>query len=116
MKLQQKLAEWQQAGLIDSLLAARLLDHEQGRRKRPYLLYTVGGFGALSIALGLISMVAANWQAISPGARLALDVALLAALAVAVHRVDARARRPGATGGASWAREVLLFIYYGAAL
>lgn len=85
MKLPAKLAQWQQAGIIDSEIAARILAHEARAQAqaggRPYLLYAVLGLGALSLCIGLISVVAANWDGIPAGAKLALDLLLLLGLA-----------------------------------
>jgi len=105
MKLAPKLAEWQREGLLDGATAARIEAYE-GRAKAPYLLYAVGGLGALAVSIGLLSIVAANWEAIPAGLKLALDFVLLGALAAAIYRVEAK----------SWIREVVIFVFYGAVL
>lgn len=115
MKLERQLARWQEAGLIDAETAKRILAHEDSRPARPYILYAVGGLGALSIAIGLVSIVAANWGAIGAQEKLALDLAVLVGLAVAIFFTD-RASRREPESLASFAREALLFIYYGAIL
>jgi len=106
VKVEQKLAEWQEAGLIDAATAGRIRAHEGGGEARPYLLYAVGGLGALSIGIGLVSIVASNWDAIPGGLKLALDLALLLGLALAAHRAP--------RGG--WLAEVLIFVDFGAVL
>lgn len=118
MKLPAKLAQWQQAGIIDSEIAARILAHEARAQAqaggRPYLLYAVLGLGALSLCIGLISVVAANWDGIPAGAKLALDLLLLLGLAGGLYRkVRAGAPEDEET---SWLRELLVFLYYGAVL
>lgn len=115
MKLERQLARWQDAGLIDAETAKRILAHEEARPARPYILYAVGGLGALSIAIGLVSIVAANWGAIGAQEKLALDLAVLIGLAVAIFFTD-RASRREPESMATFAREALLFIYYGAIL
>ncbi|MFN9378093.1 MAG: DUF2157 domain-containing protein, partial [Novosphingobium sp.] len=58
---ERKLRVWQQAGLIDAetAQAIRVWEAENGR---PLVLWAVIGIAVLSIALGLISVVAANWE------------------------------------------------------
>ena len=107
MKLDQKLAEWREAGLIDADTAARIAEHEARGERRPYLLYAVSGLGALSIAIGLVSIVASNWDAIPAGLKLALDLALLFGLAAAIRR---------AKPGSGFVVEALLLVFYGAVL
>lgn len=106
MKLQPLLERWIAADLLDRPTAERILAYEQARPSRPYLLYAVGGLGALAIAVGLLSIVAANWAEIPAELKLGADVLLLLGLSAAVLYADGR----------SFAREVLLLIYYGATL
>lgn len=106
MQIERKLAEWREAGLLDEPTAARILAHEAAREKRPYLLYAVGGLGAFAVAIGLLSIVAANWEDIPAGLKLAADFALLLGLAAGVWK----------TARGSWIQEVVLFVFYGAVL
>jgi len=102
--LARKLAEWQEAGLLSADAAAAILAHET-RQSRPYALYILGGLGALTIALGLVAIVASNWEAIPGGVKLAFDLLLAAALAAGVLAVDRR--------GIDWLRESLIGLYAG---
>jgi uncharacterized membrane protein len=106
VNLERKLAEWQKAGLIDAEAAARIAAHEGRAEKRPYLLYAVSGLGALSVAIGLVSIVASNWDAIPKGIKLGLDLALLLGLAAGIRRAE--------RGG--FVAEALVFVFYGAVL
>lgn len=72
MKLEKKLEEWQQAGFIDAATAERILTHERGVA-RPVVLYAIGGLGAVTIGIGVISVVAANWDGIGYRTKLAVD-------------------------------------------
>lgn len=76
-----KLKAWEQAGLIDAATAARIRVWESAHA-RPLGLWAVIGIAALAIGLGLVSVVAANWDAIPGLARLAIHFALIAGLAV----------------------------------
>jgi len=99
-----KIAEWHGAGLIDAETRDRLIAYEAAH-SRPLLLWAVWGIGALAIGLGLVSVIAANWEDIPGLVRLALHLALIAAaLALLFFREDRLAER------SPWAVEALAFI------
>jgi len=75
--------KWQAAGLIDPAAVQRILAWEVGHR-RPVWLWAVAGMGALAMALGVMAIVGANWESISDGLKLGVDLALNALCAVAV--------------------------------
>ena len=75
-----KLAAWVEAGLIDEAAAERIRQWE-AHHARPLGLWALFGVAALAILLGLISVIAANWDAIIGEARLALHMALMLGLA-----------------------------------
>jgi uncharacterized membrane protein len=104
MSIAGKLDHWKAEGLIDAPTVERILEWEHARR-RPVLAYILGGLGALTVAVGLVSVVAANWEALGRFAKLGLDLALLGGLSFGVARVQGR-----------WAREVLVILYFGATL
>lgn len=70
-----RLAEWQQAGLIDTEIAQRIAAHEAARG-RPTLTLALIVLGCFTIATGIIAIVAANWDAIPIALRLSLHVAI----------------------------------------
>ena len=74
-----KLRAWQAAGLIDAGTAARITAWEAAH-SRPIGVWAIWGIGALTIGLGLVSLVAANWEAIPGTTRLAIHMILMAAL------------------------------------
>ncbi|MFO0483944.1 MAG: DUF2157 domain-containing protein [bacterium] len=82
-----KLKAWEDAGLLDAATAARIRDWEAGHA-RPLGLRAVIAVAVLAIGLGLVSVVAANWDAIPGLARLAVHFALIAGCAVALQRRD----------------------------
>jgi len=77
---ERKLKAWQQAGLIDADTAARIRVWES-EHARPLGVWAIVGLGALTIGLGIVSVVAANWDAIPGEVRLAVHFVLMAGLA-----------------------------------
>lgn len=99
-----KIAAWHEAGLIDAGTRDRLLAYE-AQHARPLALWAVFGIGALAIGLGLVSVIAANWEEIPGRLRLAVHLALIAGALAALFLREERlaARSP-------WALEALLFV------
>ncbi|MGB3723487.1 MAG: DUF2157 domain-containing protein, partial [Pacificimonas sp.] len=85
MALADKLRDWQQAGLITPDIAARIAAHEEAET-RPILLWSVIGLGCLALALGVVAVVASNWDAIPDALKLGIHYALTGAAAFAVWR------------------------------
>ena len=104
MNLDQKLRRWREAGLIDDATSARIATFEHSER-RPIGMYTLVGLGASTIGLGLVSLVAANWEVIPAALKLAVDLLLGIALALAIELAVRRGWR--------LAREALITIFYG---
>src|SRR5262245_52911967 len=104
MSIARKLARWRDAGLIDEATSARIQAFEDAERT-PVALYALGVLGASAVALGLISIIAANWNVIPGRVKLAVDVLLGIALAAATYVVVRR--------GNSWWSEVLITLFYG---
>jgi uncharacterized membrane protein len=114
MPLETQLRDWVQAGLVTEAQAHAIQAFEARRppaavaaasaaarpaRPRQWALYGIVGLGVLAIGTGLVSLIAANWDAIPAAAKLGVDLAAQTALGVAFAR---RAARPGL------AREALL--------
>lgn len=97
-----KLDVWVTAGLISGEQAAAIRAYEERRPTRPWALYGVAGIGITAIITGIISLVAANWDAIPAAMKLASYLALQAGVGVAFVR---RAAVPGLL------REVLLSMF-----
>ena len=75
MNLNKKLNQWLEADLIDHTTLVRIKDFEKSNRQ-PLMLYAISGIGALSLCLGLISIIAANWHHISSTVKICLDLLL----------------------------------------
>lgn len=103
MGLNRRLDTWLREGIIDADTAERIAAFEESR-KRPTALYALVGLGALAIGIGLISIIAANWDAIPASAKLAVDLLAGAGLALAIHHQLER--------GGGWGAEALLIVYY----
>lgn len=76
---ERKLKVWVAAGLIDAATAQRIRTWE-AQHSRPVAIWALVGLAALSIGLGVISVVAANWAALDGETRLALHAALMVGL------------------------------------
>ncbi|MEQ8827261.1 MAG: DUF2157 domain-containing protein, partial [Parvibaculum sp.] len=99
-----RIARWHEAGLIDAETRDRLVAYED-EHSRPLALWAVFGIGALAIGLGLVSLVAANWEAVPGQVRLALHLALIAgAFAGLWLREDRLA------AASPWTVEALVFV------
>lgn len=77
---ERQLKAWQDAGLIDAEIADRIRSWELAH-SRPVGLWAIIGLGALTIGLGIVSVVAANWDAIDGEVRLAIHFGLMAGFA-----------------------------------
>jgi uncharacterized membrane protein len=99
-----KIAQWHSAGLIDAETRDRLLAYETAHA-RPLALWAVFGIGALAIGLGLVSVIAANWEDIPGQLRLGVHLALIAG---ALAGLFVREERLAAQS--PWAVEALVFV------
>lgn len=95
MRIDKKLTEWEAAGLIEPEQRARIARYE-AERTRPILPMALAALGAITIGVGLVSLVAANWDGIGRAAKLAVDLTLLGAVGSALYAVSRR-ERPLAT-------------------
>lgn len=100
-----KLQSWVDAGLIDNETAARIEAFET-QNARPWVLWAVIGLGALAIGLGLISIIAANWDEIPGGMRLTIHFAALTGLAGVICW-----RAGQSSAGADYFHDAMLFIF-----
>lgn len=99
-----KIAAWHEAGLIDAETRDAILAYEAAHA-RPLALWAVFGIGALAIGLGIVSVIAANWEEIPGPLRLAVHLALIAgALGALFAREDRLAQ------ASPWAVEALVFV------
>lgn len=99
-----KLKAWEAAGLIDGDTAGRIRAWE-AQHAKPLGLWAVFGIAALAIGLGVVSVVAANWDEIAGEVRLALHCLLMAGIAAYLwlRAAPLAEKHP-------WLHEALLFI------
>lgn len=107
MAQQSDLERWVSAGLITADQAQRIAEHEH-QHQRPSLLYAIAGTAGLAIAVGIVSIVAANWDGIPGSVKLGADLVLLAAVGAGVWEWDRR--------GITWARETAIVVLWGLVL
>ena len=108
MAFEQHLRRWVAAGLVDAEQAERIRTFERTRERRPALLMAVAGLGGLAIAVGVLSIVAANWDEIPGRLKIALDLFVVAGLGLGVWTLERR--------GPSWAYETALVTFFGLVL
>jgi uncharacterized membrane protein len=80
------LRRWTDAGLLDAGAAERIRGWERGRGPGPGARWPARlavGLGGLMVAAGILLFVAAHWDALSPGQRFALVLALIGGLHLA---------------------------------
>ena len=106
MNLSRKLDDWRAAGLIDREAALAIAAHEE-EGQRPVVLWAVAGIGLFALGLGVLLLVAANWDRISAAFKLAFHLAALAAAGWAAWRGLER-ETPWLTDGALFSLAVLV--------
>lgn len=101
MSLDHSLAAWEKAGIIDAAAAARIRAYEK-KSERPYALWAIIGLGLFALALGLVLIVAANWDEITDWLKLGVHLMLTAAVTGPIWWSVLRQRR--------WITEGALFL------
>ncbi|WP_078125980.1 DUF2157 domain-containing protein [Leptospira alexanderi] len=76
MRLEQKLKRWVEAGLIASEQSDAIRNFEE-TRKTPYLYYSFIILGVIVIGIGIIAIIAANWEEIHDFVKLGAGLATL---------------------------------------
>jgi len=99
-----KLRAWREAGLIDDQAFTRIEAYE-AQHARPLALWGAIGIGSLAIGLGIISVIAANWEDVPGVVRLAVHFVLMAGLAGYLGL-----RGEGLSQRQPWGMEAALFI------
>lgn len=85
-RIDKKIEEWVRADLLNREAADSILAYED---RQPASSWILSGFlvlGAVTVGIGIISLIAANWEAIPDSVKLATDLILLSALAYAIFK------------------------------
>ncbi|MBM9501872.1 DUF2157 domain-containing protein [Leptospira sp. 201903071] len=82
MRLEHKLKKWVEAGLIGMEESDSILRFEENR-KTPYLYYSFLILGVVVIGIGIIAVIAANWEEISDFVKLSAALLVLTSVGVA---------------------------------
>lgn len=85
-KLEKGLKEWASLGLITQDQAKLIREHEAAKPESSWVLSGSLILGAVIVGIGVISLIAANWDGIPDALKLAGDFALLGGLALAILR------------------------------
>ncbi|MFK5951290.1 MAG: DUF2157 domain-containing protein [Methylococcales bacterium] len=109
MELSKKLNQWQNAQLIDSVTADKIIEFER-QQSKPIALWAFGGLGAFAIILGLVSVVASNWMQTPNWIKLTVDLVLCLLIALTLYRVILQ---ENTSARSQWLQEILVIFYYG---
>ncbi len=90
-QLQQQLTEWQEQGLLSHEQSQKILDYEAGKPKSSRLMLALTLLAVFAITLGLISVIAANWEDIPGWFKLSSYFILMATIAWQAIRWDEHA-------------------------
>lgn len=104
MRLSSRLERWQQAGLLTEAQVTAILEHESENNRFTWQngLYFVAIF---AIVMGVLAIIAANWQQIPGTLKIAIHLIVNCALAIVVLREDRSRNHRG--------REVGLLLWFG---
>ncbi|WP_343563824.1 DUF2157 domain-containing protein [Kiloniella sp. b19] len=92
MFIKRKASKWLEAGLLTSEQAARIVEFEKNRGSN-YFTRGLYALGAFSILVGVLSIVAANWQDIPAEAKLSVHLLVNAVVAGSIPFFDRRGKR-----------------------
>lgn len=102
MFLEKKLERWIQAELITEAQGKSILNFEHSGSKSN-VMYGILAIGALSIVIGIISIIAANWNSISDSVKLATTFTWMLFLGLGIY-TNKRGEQT---------QEVLIFLFFG---
>jgi hypothetical protein len=102
--VRKRIDRWHEAGLIDAYTRDAILAYE-AENARPVALWAIFGVGSLAIGLGIVSVVAANWEDVPGQVRLAIHLSLIAAALAAFFLREERL-----AAVSPWTVEALVFV------
>ena len=109
--LAHKISDWVGADLITAEQGEKVLEFEQNRKSVLSPFLALGLVGVFAVGLGIVAIVAANWQDIPAGLKLTAMFAALAANAVAAVRVQGK--KPAVFEALLFSQGILFFAAMG---
>lgn len=86
-KLTKYLSEWEREGLLNPGAIQKILEYENSKQKKPWVLYSFIMLGIVILSIGVISLIAANWSSIPQGVKLVIDLLILAGIAFSIYSI-----------------------------
>ncbi len=84
--LQKQIQNWKNAGIISETQGSAIWEYEENNRPKNVGVYSIIVLGAIVICIGIISLIAANWDEISGFYKLLIDFILLGSVAYSIYR------------------------------
>jgi uncharacterized membrane protein len=91
-KLDTKLMSWEKAGLIDSAQVEKIRSYEASLPESSWVLSSLLILGTLIVGIGVISLVASNWDQIPNYAKLSVNFLTLGAIGYRIYVADQQAK------------------------
>lgn len=82
MSIDKKITTWTDKGLISPTQASTIRDYEATQSNHSWIVSGLLILGALVIGIGIISLIAANWDSIPDAVKLGFDFAILIFLSI----------------------------------
>lgn len=92
-KLDSKLGDWQKAGLIDSTQVEKIRTYEASLPESSWILSSLLILGTLIVGIGVISLVASNWDQIPNFVKLCVNFIVLGIVGYRIYVADQQ-RKP----------------------
>ena len=86
MKIEKKLIEWEEKGLITTDQHGTILDYEKSLIKTNRFIYTFVTLGIVTISIGIISLIASNWEEIPDFIKIISDLLILILTGFAINK------------------------------
>lgn len=86
LRLEKMLQDWVSLDIISRDQALSIQQHEENNRGSSWIVYSFLILGAFTIGVGVISLIAANWESIPDIAKLGADFLLLGGIAFWIYK------------------------------
>ncbi|MBN8540794.1 MAG: DUF2157 domain-containing protein [Deltaproteobacteria bacterium] len=91
-KLDSKLMHWEKAGLIDAAQIEKIRAYEASLPESSWVLSSLLILGTLIVGIGVISLVASNWNQIPNFVKLSVNFLVLGAIGFRIYIADQQAK------------------------